>query len=227
MNTLYRQGILSNLQSAGDRNVILEIGAGYGGFAHHLSKLLVNSTYVIVDLPETLMFAAVYITQLNPNKRVFVYDPNDFKAEKGIPNPSEYDFMLFPNFRLDDLRQVRFDFVINIASLQEMRTDQAAKYLDFVVATLKGTFYSYNHDAQPRNSEMGCLSDLICSRFEAKEILREHTNCTSGRARLRDFLVKILKHIAVFLKLLDCAPRTVEHLQGGYREYVCTPKQQE
>ena len=76
VNPLYRRGILSDLSSPEpqQRNSILEIGGGYGGIAHHLSNILGNVVYVIVDLPETLLFSAAYLSLHNPDKRVYVYN---------------------------------------------------------------------------------------------------------------------------------------------------------
>ena len=41
---------------------VVEIGGGYGGLALSLSKILDGSRYVIVDLPEVLLFSAAYLT---------------------------------------------------------------------------------------------------------------------------------------------------------------------
>ncbi len=40
---------------------ILEIGPGYGGLAHHVRSLVPHARYYLVDLPESLLFAAIYL----------------------------------------------------------------------------------------------------------------------------------------------------------------------
>jgi putative sugar O-methyltransferase len=55
-----------------------------------------------------------------------------------------YDYIFVPNYRLDELRRLSFDLVMNVASMQEMREDQVRTYLDFIRSTLRGAFFSAN-----------------------------------------------------------------------------------
>jgi SAM-dependent methyltransferase len=143
---------------------ILEIGAGYGGLAHHLSKIIKGkSVYVIVDLPETLLYAAAYLTLHNPDKKLYLY-------EKGCDIDGSCDFILIPHYRLDLLQYWKFDLVINVASMQEMRTDQVETYLNFINQTSIGLLYSLNVDCYIQNTELTCLSDLLKARFDIVEV---------------------------------------------------------
>ena len=57
---LYFSGALEYLKKRKSLTV-LEIGGGYGSFATVLKKILAPSSYVMIDLPETLLFPAVYL----------------------------------------------------------------------------------------------------------------------------------------------------------------------
>ena len=81
VKSLNRERILALLSSK-NRKIVLEIGGGYGGLAHHLTHLCSNVTYVIVDLPETLFFSAIYLSLLNPTKKVYIYTPETFEHVK-------------------------------------------------------------------------------------------------------------------------------------------------
>jgi SAM-dependent methyltransferase len=124
VNTLYREGVLETLKNrpAGPRHMVLEIGGGYGGLAYHLTNLI-DAVYIIVDLPETLLFSAAYLAMLQPNKKAYIYAPDTFAAflRQDI---ASYDFVFIPNYRVEELATKLFDLVLNVASFQEMREDQ-------------------------------------------------------------------------------------------------------
>lgn len=219
INSIYRHGILAALK-AKRRSNILEIGGGYGGLAHHLSSILNNTTYFIVDLPETLLFAASYISLLNPNKRVYLYDKATFPDLVKSGFMDSWDFVLLPNYKLDSIGKLQFDLSINIASLQEMRTEQVEEYLDFIRQTCTGNFYSFNQDHQPRNAELLNLSDMLKARFEL--IGGEQTDPRRSITRiLKRAILRPLKTTVTVLGLIDRAYRKKPDLP--YREYICKP----
>ncbi len=169
-SALYRQGVFREVEALGRRRHLLEIGGGYGGMAHHLVETLGNTTYVIVDLPETLVFSASYLALHNPGKKIYLYAKDTFADV--IAGVDSYDFILVPNYVLKQLSHLRFDLAINIASLQEMRRAQAEEYLDFIKERVS-VFYSDNQDHQPANAELGTLYDLLVPRFRLTEIPEE------------------------------------------------------
>jgi SAM-dependent methyltransferase len=213
VNTLYRHGVITELTGKAEAQplVVLEIGGGYGGLAHHLSRIVPRMTYVIVDLPETLLFSAAYLALHNPAKRLYVYDERDFDAAVRAGRIGDFDFALIPDYHLDALKQMRFDLAINVASFQEMREEQVARYLEFIRGTSRGALYSWNQDAQPRNRELSDLSRMLRERFSITEIVERE----SARQRLR----QTLKALAMRLGLLDRPRRR----RRPYREYLCRP----
>ena len=107
-STLYQGGVLSPT----DAPEVLEIGGGYGGFAHHFKRVIPQSTYVIVDLPETLLFSATYLRLMNPDKRVHIYDPED-NQQTWEQIRTHNDFVLLPTWKIATVPDGCLDLVIN------------------------------------------------------------------------------------------------------------------
>jgi putative sugar O-methyltransferase len=221
VNTLVRHADLRTLSAKAPS--ILEIGGGYGGLAHHLSRLCPGSRYVIVDIPETLLFSSTYLTLQNPGKKLYLYDPTDFEQVLQPGQRAAYDFVLLPDYRLDALRDMRFDLAINQASLQEMRAEQVRRYLDFVRDTCEGVFYSWNQDHQPRNAELGNLTELIRERFDITPV-PEWTPPRTTRSRVRQAARTVLRDAARALHLVDRPVGAPDRLP--YREYLCRPRRE-
>ena len=168
LNTLYRSGAMSLLET-NRHKYVLEIGGGYGALAHHLSSLCKNTTYFTIDLPETLLFSAPFVAIHNPDKKIYLYDPGDFsEIARSAQGFSDYDFVFVPNYKLEDLSALRFDLVLNQASLAEMTTAQVQEYIDVVRATCVGYFYTHNQDRFVENvvlnTELGSLTPDAGSR---------------------------------------------------------------
>jgi putative sugar O-methyltransferase len=217
VNTLHRQGIFDGLR--GRRPFLLEIGSGYGGLAHHLSRVIGASTVVLVDLPETLLFAAVYVTLNNPDKRVWVYTPDRVEELSRPEVLAEYDFVCLPNYRLDALSELEFDLVLNMASLQEMRTEQVIEYLDFISGTCRGVFYSWNREsANPVNRELQSLTTLVEERFDVEDVTATAPVPRLGaKARIK----ASLKGLAIQTGMME---RPLADPSGRKRELLCRPR---
>ena len=217
INTLYRHGVLGRLRLE-KSPLLLEIGAGYGGLAHHVREI-VGGTYVIVDLPESLLFSAAYLTLQNLARRIYVYSPqDDSQAVLRDMQRGLYDFALFPNYRLHLLRPLTFDLVLNTASLQEMRSHQVEQYLDFIRDTCGGVFYSRNQDRQPQNQELASLNSLMRSRFAMTEVAEWKP---SVKPPLRQRLRSAARSIAGLLGFLEPAQNI--DANNPYRAFLCTP----
>ena len=51
---------------------ICEIGGGYGGLAEKIINKY-NCKYILIDLPETNRLSTYYLTQIFPDKKLFIY----------------------------------------------------------------------------------------------------------------------------------------------------------
>ena len=130
LNMLYETGIISWLQ---DREKsqrvqrILDIGAGIGNVEYCLSRTLKPCKYVICDIPESLLFSALYLHLTLPDAKHHIYNgDNGLRLEEensGVP-----EFIYVPNYLFDDLNASHFDLVLNFGSFEEMSRKQVLHY---------------------------------------------------------------------------------------------------
>jgi hypothetical protein len=157
ISNLYYSGILNKIASQTKKEVILEIGGGYGGLAHHLGNILnKKSTYIILDFPEMLLYSGGFLIANNPDKNIYIYEKESFTSEFIKTDLLDYDFVLIPNFALNDLFSLNNLFLtINMQSFQEMTKQQIEQYAKFGTEKLTGYLYSNNIDRHPINEKLG------------------------------------------------------------------------
>jgi len=217
--TLSRRGILGGLKRLGFPPRVIEIGGGYGGLALHLSRILGTCRYILVDLPETLVFSAAYLVRQAPAKRLYLYDP---AVSLDAATLAGFDFVLVPDYRLDALTGSEFDLAINVASMQEMRVDQIERYLDFIRTTCRGVFYSCNRDHQNRNDELPSLFDLMRARFELFEVPPPAPIRSSPAAGARRRLKRTLRRVARSIGLVEAGSECPTAEPYPYVEHLCS-----
>jgi hypothetical protein len=131
--------VLAGLTYASKPTRILEIGAGYGEIARLFLKncLAPATSYIIVDIPESLFFAEValraefgedvgYLIDRDPRTRVLLV-PIPLLAK--LERPSE--------------------LVVNTGSMQEMTDDWIDFYMRWLSTYDTRFFYCHNYAAQP------------------------------------------------------------------------------
>ncbi len=217
VNVLLQDGLLPKLEKKASREKlsILEIGAGYGGWAYHFKRLLPNSTYFIIDLPETLLLSAAYLSLSWPHKRVYVYEKDSFPIDFG-----DYDYVLLPNFaRVLERLNESFDLVMNIDSFQEMNATQVSFYASFVASHLKkdGTLYSWNKDRQLKNAADLNVTKALAAHFRLAEVAYAPTPKFSVKKLLNVSLGTVL---AKLNKRLRKSAAPTEADAGGSHEYL-------
>lgn len=162
-----KAGFLPGPGGEEERRTVLEIGAGWGGFAHAYKTLFPNTTYAIIDLPEVMLFSGTYLQTLFPEAKCLFFDP-------AAPPPggdwSEYDFVFFPHTALENFRPDRLDLAVNMVSFQEMTDAQCRGYVEAVHALGCPRFYSLNRDRSPYNPQMTSVSDIIGESYETSPI---------------------------------------------------------
>ena len=126
LNLLHEGGVLDRLRALPAPR-ILEIGGGYGGLAHALTRLLPGARYTIVDLPSSLMYSGCYLT-IAQDSHAVTLGP--------APAGDAPTISLVPNHAAEALRDVRFDLAINTLSFAEMTADVVARYGALIAATL-------------------------------------------------------------------------------------------
>lgn len=114
-----------------DASVVLcEIGAGYGRLAHVTLSALPNATYVVVDLPESLIVSQYYLKSLYPRAKVALYPESAEVLASGTLASHRLVFLLPDQMRL--LPRGSVDGVLNVYSFMEMRREQVERYFDLI-----------------------------------------------------------------------------------------------
>lgn len=192
---LYRLGIFQLMEQSTHRPVVLEIGAGHGGFAQLFAAISRRShCYVIVDLPETLLFSAIFLNVHHSRKRIYTYTPGD-DLESVIADRNSYDFILVPDYHLPRLRNLeRLDIAFNHVSFPEMPTEILREYLQFIQARLDGYLISVNYR---------CVSDT--GRLDVDDVLSEYFTLSPTIADL----AALLKSDYRVINDINCRPTIV------------------
>ncbi len=158
---------LEKFKKGGDtKGVVLEIGSGWGGFAYQFKTLFPNTSYVLVDFPQVLLFASVYLQTLFPKAKVYL---GDGSPESYAVNFADYDFVFIPHYAWKSVKPQRVDLAVNMASFQEM-TDAQVRSYSHTLADWKTPFlYSLNRDISPNNKEISGVSTILAERYTLLE----------------------------------------------------------
>jgi putative sugar O-methyltransferase len=112
------------------RSVIVELGSGYGGLARTLKLALPNSCYVLIDIPDSLYFAAHFLKLNFPNaKHRLIVEPNELVQSK---IDESCDFIYLTPDCSAQLLGSSADLFVNTASLGEMTNATVRHWMDFI-----------------------------------------------------------------------------------------------
>ena len=166
---------------------ICEIGGGFGAPAR---LAMSNSykrarSYVIVDLPESLFFAEVYL------RATFGYDQVRYvQPGETISDIADSSILLCPVTRLAALAPLHFDVVLNTLSLQEMTDAYVDFYRDWLDRSRADHFYSFNYFLQPADDRAES-PNLLAPRLSASwDILWSSTGLTGTPHSLANVLAQ-------------------------------------
>lgn len=205
---LYQNGYLNNFDSLG-RKTVLEIGGGWGGFAYQFKTLFPNTNYIIIDLPQTLIFSATYLQAVFPNAKCMYYTkPNT------VLNPDNYDFIFIPHYLLDNL-STSLDLTINTVSFQEMTKSQVDNYCSKIFSMKCPRLYSYNRYQNLNNPELGILNSII-----EKYYMVDFATLTAQRPSIIKRYLKKQKVLNKFYKLYRLI-KTGDASLSDYNYYHC------
>ena len=141
-NSLLEYAAVAEGMSAQRRSTarVLEIGGGYGRLAWLWLAAHPGVRVVMVDIPPALALAQEYLTRLFPARRAALFRAGaDLRALHADVLASDIAF-LTPN-QLDALDPLGADVALNVSSLHEMTTDQAARYLELIDRHASGGFF--------------------------------------------------------------------------------------
>lgn len=169
ITNLYLMGVDELLSSNDGKNIIVEIGSGYGGLSHSLGEVFdKKSVVVLVDFPEMFIFSGTYLALHNQGKKICMY--NETYEDDFFKNEIyDYDFVLLPNHLFDKLFSVdTIKLFISTISFQEMTEEQIRKYLKLAQDKCDGYLYSDNVDVHPFNNHLppSSVEKLISEMFQ-------------------------------------------------------------
>jgi len=178
---LHTSGLLARLDGGGvSKNpLILEIGGGFGGLAYHLKTLVPQARYVIIDLPESLVFSAIYLATFFPDQHNVIATSPESMA-KDLDRPG---FTFVPNHFSHRFQEagIRVDLAINTLSMSEMLEVQVRAYCAVIRDSLApgGFFFEQNQD----NRHLGLLNaeDLVAGFFASRQRLTLPVVLACGR----------------------------------------------
>ena len=121
---------------------ILNIGGGFGGMEFHLIRLLKQSTCVIVDLTQTLIFSFYYLSRQYPEKKISYFTGNGDLGSIIDQN----DVIFVPDWAAQKVPENYFDAVINRNALENIYRPNSLGYMGVISKVLKskGSFFSNN-----------------------------------------------------------------------------------
>jgi putative sugar O-methyltransferase len=122
--------------------VVLEIGGGFGGLAHHLLRCSPSIKYIGFDLPENILVQTYYLSCIFPHARVFTYqeDASPLTSER----LNQYDIVLLPNFELKRTDSLIADLILNVRGLATWSYETITEYLAQIDRLGRLFFYHEN-----------------------------------------------------------------------------------
>jgi hypothetical protein len=192
-----RAGLLATARSNPEKKQVwLEIGAGWGGFAYCVKTLFPQVTYVVVDLPQTLLFSATYLMSVFPNARSAIYP--ETSLEGCAAKVRDYDFVFLPHFVFSQV-ELPLDLAINMVSFQEMTTEQVTGYVKHLAEMGCPRLYSHNRDRSGHNPQLTTVSSIIAENFakprEIEVLGYTYTSLTPRPPRTKQVSGNILDRI--------------------------------
>ena len=165
-NHIYAK-MITNFLNKDKKNVIIDLGGGYGKLGYYILKNIKNSTFIDFDIPETLVLAAYYLSKCYPNKKNFFYGEENFNST----TPINYDLVFLPPWEIEKIESNSIQLAINKNSLGEMEPDAAKNYLNHIHRTSK-YFFSLNHEFFRNKFDNGKES-LVNREYNEKGAFKE------------------------------------------------------
>lgn len=209
---------------------VCEIGPGWGALAQQLHQVLDIENYLICDLPQNLYLASIYLSQTLQDRKILfvgssnserVIDPNDKTLYISLPHGiSKVDY--------------KFDFIVNSFSLQEMDSNSAKAYIEWIYNSLKedGIFISFNSHNKAgirKASEYGFEKFCIRSLKPFRKTPSQFTNTIPYEVvlsrRVRQTPTYESKHLDVLCELMQIGlDRDIEYLCEKFVAGNLTPE---
>lgn len=162
---------------------IMEIGAGSGELGYVFSKALPDSTWYDCDLLGCLVYSAIRLAILLPEKRHYIYVgnldlPDTLDQSLLIRSPAEAAacknaIVSIPNFLMDDfVDHLHLDLAYNVYSFGEMPTSAVSHYAALLGHFLGSNGVLFDQNGQCHNEHAANVIEILSGTF--KEWLWAH-----------------------------------------------------
>jgi len=130
------------------KNIIVDIGGGYGGLTRLLKYFFKNSTIVMFEIPETCILASYFLKKNFPNLKIgqaLNFKDLDIIKEQNL---KDFDFVILPQPFIEKIEKGIIDLTINTISMGEMTNETQNYYVSNIEKITKDYFYSVNRPAK-------------------------------------------------------------------------------
>lgn len=110
-------------------HTVMELGSGAGKQIEVLRKLHPNLCFYIFDIPPQLYVCEQYLSELFPDS-VVLY--RQTRTMESIPLPEKGKIFIFGNWKLSELKNLKYDLFWNSAGFQEMEPFVVLNYLKYI-----------------------------------------------------------------------------------------------
>jgi hypothetical protein len=153
---------------------VLEIGGGYGALGYWFKSAFRDCSYTIVDLPECLLYSALYLSLCLPDQRASIGDTGALR----------FGLRFVPNYMAHALDEP-FDLIVNTLSLSEMSVPQIQGYAELIAGRWSakgGLFFEQNQDN--RSIGYANAADLLKPFFSYQLIEERPPDLVKGAPHL-------------------------------------------
>jgi len=117
---------------ANKRIAIGDVGAGWGRIGHVLRQVNPKSTYVVFDIPISLMVSSTILPLMLPGSKVTSFEESRGFGEISRTDLASADCWFLGSHDLPRIEKSAIDIFINVTSFQEMTARQVKKYLEII-----------------------------------------------------------------------------------------------
>jgi len=128
---------------------VVEIGGGYGAMAYFLLRDRAETTYIDLDLPESLALTAYYLMKAFPQLRFLLYG-EDALSQQSL---CRYDVVLLPLWEMESLPCRSADLVFSSHAISDVPEEAMNEYLRVAAKIVRGSFL---HIGNLRGTESIC-----------------------------------------------------------------------
>jgi len=138
----YYAHAIAELVGSSEKQLVVELGGGFGGLAYYLVRDNPQVTYVDFDLPEATALASYYLMRSLPDVPIRLYGEVEL-SPAALAAPG---FVLMPSFEILKMPSKSAAVSFNSYSLAEMSPAATRVYLDQITRVTNGYFLHVNHN---------------------------------------------------------------------------------